>query len=170
MGFFDGLTQSLLRETPSGARVLTLWGRRPRRFLVTPEQERSLKRLEIWFYSVLLVLLFASLQVWPWIAVLLVSIPLVVVAHFAALARFTRHLTPTAEAPAPTTRTALARRNARSMGKPELLLGLIVSLIFVALGFWILSSDAKSTAWLTIGFFSLCALSLAWQLLITRRP
>jgi len=163
MGMFDGVTQMLLRPTASGLKVFTLWGRPPRRFIVSAEREAALKRLESRFYVAALVILVGSMQLVPWGYVMGLGVPLMVAAHLILLARFAKTLQPTDEAPLPTTPAQLEAKYARATGRGVQLFALIVSAMFVALGFYLLLHNPHAiVGWFTIAFFGWGTLA-AWR-------
>ena len=163
MGLFDGVTQMLLRPTPTGAKVLTLWGRPPRRFLVSPEREAALKRLETWFYVAALALIVTSLQLVPWGYVIGVGVPLMVGVHLVLIARFAKTLQPTDETPQPTSRKELEATYAQATGRTVQVFALVLSLLFVALGFYQLWHNPRTwAAWFAVAFFGWGALA-AWR-------
>jgi len=169
VGMFDGVTQMLLRPAPSGRKILTLWGRPPRRFAVSPEREAALKRLETRFYAAALIIIVGSLQIVPWGYVIGIVLPLVIGVHLMLLARFAHTLEPTEETPLPTSRGELDATYARATGRSVQLFALVVSVMFVALGVYLLIHNPQApAAWLAIVFFGWGAVS-AWRRLKTIR-
>lgn len=131
-----------------------------------PEREEELPTFFGYLFIVSLVaeiLLLQFISYWS-----LALVPLAIGIWLLKVRSFARSLAVEPSGPPPFDRRQASLNAAQASGTVRLWVQLILSLAFVASGFWVRSLGLREGVWV-IAMFGLCALVFAWQLVVLTR-
>lgn len=166
MGMFDGMAAASFVHDAEGNTLIRPWGKRGKTYRVSDAQRERLARFMKVSGVVGFVLIIVAVLVFPTLYAFAV-VPLLVAAYSVRLHQLTADLE-VVDAEVVETGLELQARYARAIGKPLLWATLAVSVLFVALGIWMVAAGETRVGVLSAGFFGLCSISIAWQLRLTR--
>lgn len=166
-GFTDGLVANVYRRTADGRTLFCPWGNFGRAYIVPPDREAELTTFLRRFYVAFFISIALLVPVMHWWLLALTPVASGIV--FYKFWSFSRTLAVDASPPPPPMRPADSfAAQARATGRVRLWILLLVAVAFVAIGIWMRSVGAPRST-LVIGFFGLCALVFAAQLITLRR-
>jgi hypothetical protein len=161
MGLFDGLAATAFRRDEGGRVYFAPLGSRGRSFLVSPEREAHLSRFLRVYYAAAIVITVVGVQLFRWQA-LWFLIP-ALAGLYGKFWHFARTL-PVSPTPAPpVSRSAAFAAYSRAIGRPMLGAMFVASLLFAAIGMWMIFEGSGRDGYFVAGFFALCAVSAVIQ-------